>query len=80
MSFRDRIAAWYIAKRIRRGALKMKPFPKAVGAFGMIVGVLSAVAVGLKTGDWTALVPAVTVVITWLSHSATGTGGAEPTP
>lgn len=57
----------------------MKPLPKWAGWIGGLGAVASAVATGMKTGDWSGLIPAIGAVIALFSHSATGTGG-EPTP
>ncbi len=53
----------------------MKPFAKTFGWIGAIGAVAAAVGVGVKTGDWTGLAPALGAIIALFSHSATGDGG-----
>ncbi len=79
MNLKSRILVWYLAKRIKKGALKMKPWPKSIGVLGAVGALATAIFNGVKTGDWSGLVPALGAVIAVFSHSATGTGG-QPTP
>ncbi len=53
----------------------MKPFPKVFGWIGAIGALAAAVGVGVKSGEWTGVAPALGAVLALLSHSATGTGG-----
>ncbi len=75
MSLKSWLAVRYIAGRIKKGALKMKPWPKSVGIIGAVGALATAIVNGIKTGDWSGLVPALGAVIAVFSHSATGTGG-----
>ncbi len=54
----------------------MKPLPKAFGWFGAIGGLITAIGLGAKSGDWSGLIPALGALVALFSHSATGTGGA----
>jgi len=56
----------------------MKPLPKFFGWLGAIGALVTAIGIGVKTGDWTGLAPALGAVIALFSHSATGTGGGTP--
>ena len=56
----------------------MKPLPKIFGIIGAVYGVVAAAKVAFATGDWTAVGPAVAVLLTLFSHSATGSGPMLP--
>lgn len=75
LPLKTRIAAWFLAKRIRKEIEKMKPLPKWFGAIGALGALITSVGTGLKTGDWTMLAPALGAIMAFFSHSATGTGG-----
>lgn len=70
-----RIASWLLAKRIRKEIEKMKPFPKWFGAIGAVGALVTAIGLGIKSGYWTGLAPAIGAIMAFFSHSATGTGG-----
>jgi hypothetical protein len=67
------MAAWIKSKL--KGVHKMKPMPKAVGWFGAIAAVATAIYNGMSSGDWTGLAAAIGALLALFSHSATGTGG-----
>lgn len=69
--------SWYIAKRIRKEIESMNPLPKAFGWFGAIGALVTAIGLGVKSGDWTGLAPAIGAIIALFSHSATGDGGKK---
>lgn len=75
MKIKDRVLAWYVARRIRKEFKRMKPLPKWTGALAGIGAIATAVAQGLKTGDWNGLGPALLTILAMFSHSATGSGG-----
>lgn len=84
MTIKSRIAAWYIARRMRKALgmsraewrKAMKPFPKWFGVLSALVAGAPTVVEAYKTGGW---MPACMTLLGILgvlnSHSMTGTGG-----
>lgn len=84
MSLKSRIAAWFIAERIRKAfgmtraewRLAMKPFPKWFGLLSGFIAAAPAIWAAIQVKDYgTALAVLLGVFGVLNSHSLTGTGG-----
>ena len=85
MSIKSRIAAWYVARRLRKASgltrkewrHAMKPLPKWMGWLSMLgsVGALCTTLAGLLPPKYAVTIATIGTALASLSHSLPGTGG-----